>query len=80
MESHKNGKRIASIGDINYKDYPVGSDGVAFWDRDFAAGLDTAKVHDHINNNFVLVENGDDKLFWLKDILDTHHFSIHIKV
>jgi len=66
--------------DINYEDYPLGSGGVAAWDTDFAAGIDTAKVHDHINNNFVLAQNGDDKVFWLKDTGDAHHFSVHIKV
>jgi hypothetical protein len=66
--------------DINSGQYPLGSGGVAAWDKDFADGKDTAKVHNHINNNFVKVQNGKEKVFWLKDTGDAHHFSVYIKV
>jgi len=66
--------------DINSGQYPLGSGGVATWDKSFAARIPTALVHNEINENFVKVQGGSNPVFWLKDSNDAHHFSVYKKV
>ena len=66
--------------DINSGQYPLGSTGVATWKSDFAANIPTALVHNVIQTNFVLNQGGPQKVFWLLDSGDAHHFSVFKKV
>jgi len=65
--------------DINSGQYPVGKGGVTKWETDFNSRVPTALVHQVLNENFVLTQGGAQKVFWLKNSKDVHHFSVYVE-
>ena len=60
--------------DINSGKYPLGSKGVAKWEKDYKAKVPYAIVHKELDNYFG--PKGKNKIFWQIGSNDAHHFSV----
>lgn len=70
------GHAFAMAIDVNHSRYGLGSKYKKIWQDDYAAGVPMARVLGYMNDNFVKVQGGQYKMWWLLNT-DPMHFAIY---